>query len=267
VLDAGNPAAPGSGGSACAALDQRGTTRPQGAACDAGAVERTAGDPGTTSTSTTIVTTTSTSTSSTTLPVACLSEVEFVETRLTIENLGAPLGDERIDFRGRIPFAKRQPVRKFKFPKAGAQIQIVDAGAGNVPLFDLTLAGGAAVPPGKRGKRGACAAGDGWKKNAYANESGAFPPACAAGSANGLRSLTFTDGRKRGGGLLVEFIAAGASVPRPQSTPRIAVIPGTSAAFDTAPSSCGSLAFHPLSCAFDGTSTVLTCFSIPPPPE
>ena len=39
AIDAGNPAAPGSGG-ACAATDQRGVVRPQGAACDIGAYER-----------------------------------------------------------------------------------------------------------------------------------------------------------------------------------------------------------------------------------
>ncbi|HYN87026.1 MAG TPA: choice-of-anchor Q domain-containing protein, partial [Ardenticatenaceae bacterium] len=45
ALDAGNPAAPGSGGSACAAVDQRGTPRPKDAnddgtvRCDIGAVE------------------------------------------------------------------------------------------------------------------------------------------------------------------------------------------------------------------------------------
>ena len=39
VADAGNPAAPGSGGTACPATDQRGETRPIGVACDIGAVE------------------------------------------------------------------------------------------------------------------------------------------------------------------------------------------------------------------------------------
>ncbi len=41
VVDAGNPAAPGSGGLACAATDQRGFVRPIGDHCDIGAVERT----------------------------------------------------------------------------------------------------------------------------------------------------------------------------------------------------------------------------------
>ena len=40
AIDAGNPAAPGSGGTACPATDQRGETRPSGIACDAGAFER-----------------------------------------------------------------------------------------------------------------------------------------------------------------------------------------------------------------------------------
>ena len=39
AIDAGNPAIPGSGGNACAATDQRGVSRPQGARCDIGAFE------------------------------------------------------------------------------------------------------------------------------------------------------------------------------------------------------------------------------------
>lgn len=39
AIDAGNPAAPGSGGNACEATDQRGISRPQGISCDMGAYE------------------------------------------------------------------------------------------------------------------------------------------------------------------------------------------------------------------------------------
>ncbi|MFL6196073.1 MAG: choice-of-anchor Q domain-containing protein [Thermoanaerobaculia bacterium] len=42
ALDAGNPAAPGSGNGACEATDQRGATRPGGPRCDIGAFELTA---------------------------------------------------------------------------------------------------------------------------------------------------------------------------------------------------------------------------------
>lgn len=41
AIDTGNPAAPGSGGDACAAIDQRGFVRPIGAQCDIGAFEGT----------------------------------------------------------------------------------------------------------------------------------------------------------------------------------------------------------------------------------
>ncbi len=39
AIDGGNPAAPGSGGTACPTTDQRGESRPTGAACDVGSVE------------------------------------------------------------------------------------------------------------------------------------------------------------------------------------------------------------------------------------
>jgi hypothetical protein len=41
AIDAANPTIPGSGGSACSAIDQRGVARPQGSACDMGAYEYT----------------------------------------------------------------------------------------------------------------------------------------------------------------------------------------------------------------------------------
>src|SRR5262249_46980617 len=44
ALNAANPAAPGSGGGACEAVDQRGVARPIGGRCDMGAVETPCGD-------------------------------------------------------------------------------------------------------------------------------------------------------------------------------------------------------------------------------
>jgi hypothetical protein len=49
ALDTGDPGVPGSGGTTCEATDQRGTTRPQGTACDIGAFE-VGGTPTTTTT-------------------------------------------------------------------------------------------------------------------------------------------------------------------------------------------------------------------------
>jgi len=44
AIDAGNPLPPGGGGFTCAGTDQRNVTRPQGAACDMGAVEHRVGE-------------------------------------------------------------------------------------------------------------------------------------------------------------------------------------------------------------------------------
>jgi CSLREA domain-containing protein len=44
AIDAGNPAAPGRGGSTCPLFDQRGVARPQGTACDSGAYETVGGE-------------------------------------------------------------------------------------------------------------------------------------------------------------------------------------------------------------------------------
>ena len=88
ALDAGDPAVPGSGGTACEATDQRGATRPVdgdgigSAVCDIGAYERldiltttTSTTTTTTSSSTSSSTPTSSSTSSTTLPAGDCASV------------------------------------------------------------------------------------------------------------------------------------------------------------------------------------------------
>jgi hypothetical protein len=49
AIDKGDPGTPGSGGTTCEAVDQRGVTRPQGTACDIGAFEA-GGEPTTTTT-------------------------------------------------------------------------------------------------------------------------------------------------------------------------------------------------------------------------
>ena len=65
AIDAGNPAAPGSGGLACEATDQRGVARPVGPRCDIGAFEGSVTST-TTTTSTTVTTTTVTTVTTTT---------------------------------------------------------------------------------------------------------------------------------------------------------------------------------------------------------
>jgi hypothetical protein len=66
AINAGNPAAPGSGGTACEATDQRGVVRPVGPRCDVGAFEGKVPPPKPRPTTTTIPTTTTTTAAPTT---------------------------------------------------------------------------------------------------------------------------------------------------------------------------------------------------------
>ncbi len=80
LVDTGDPGTPGSGGTTCAAVDQRGFNRPAGSGCDIGAVER---DASAGTTTTTLATTTSTSTSTTTTVVTTTTTSSLASTTST----------------------------------------------------------------------------------------------------------------------------------------------------------------------------------------
>jgi CSLREA domain-containing protein len=88
VIDAGNPAVPGSGSPACEALDQQGVPRPQGVRCDIGAVE-SGGTP-------TTSTTTSTSTTTTTIAPIC-GQVPLGGCQASLSGKGSLLIKDRSD--------------------------------------------------------------------------------------------------------------------------------------------------------------------------
>lgn len=72
----------------------------------------------------------------------------------------------------------------------GAQLLIEDLGSGSASLYELSRFT-TPVPPQTAG---VCAAGDGWDaaRTMYRNRSGALdPPACTAGSANGLGQIRY----------------------------------------------------------------------------
>jgi CSLREA domain-containing protein len=89
AIQAGNPAAPGSGGLACEATDQRGVVRPVGSRCDIGAVESSV--TGTTIASTSTTTTSTTSSTTTTLcgpaPQIGCQPALAQKSKLTLKNL------------------------------------------------------------------------------------------------------------------------------------------------------------------------------------
>jgi CSLREA domain-containing protein len=259
LVDAGDPATPGSGGTACAAVDQRGYSRPAGSGCDIGAVERDATASTTTttlatttttststSTTTTVATTTTTSTvasttTSTTAPPPPTSSTTVPPSTTTTTTLPPPLCQGGAPMQGmtlRIAKAGGTAARLVLGGSlmlgagtppvldpagSGMQLLIEDLGAGG-PLLDLT-AGAAPIPPGVKGT--GCGPKDGWKGTTYANRSGAVaPPACPPGSAHGLRRLQLKDRRARGRGLSFNLQTAGSPLPMPVGPLRVTLVVG-----------------------------------------
>lgn len=124
----------------------------------------------------------------------CTDGVLGADVKLKLGKLDAPAGDEKAVFKGKLGFLPGDPA-VFDPATQGAQILIEDAGAGNAVLFELSHA---TVPvPGGPG----CGPDDGWSVNTagttykYKNKSGALPPGCAPGSANGLQAIKLKDKR------------------------------------------------------------------------
>jgi hypothetical protein len=90
---------------------------------------------------------------------------------------------------------------------SGVQVRLADAGGALLEVF---------VPPAAAGLP--CGQGDGWTlKNAthvYANRSGALPPLCLPGSAQGLSSLKLTDDRAGASGAVL-YGVGGKAIPLP----------------------------------------------------
>ena len=132
---------------------------------------------------------------------------------LAVSKLTAPDGGQRLLMKGLFNSATAPlPID----PAAnGVHIHAADASG---PFYDVSLPGGS----------GGCAAGDGWttvglgfdKIWIYRNRSGALPPACTPGSANGITSVQITDQRlKSKHGLQFKVKMKKGSVLRVPTTP------------------------------------------------
>jgi len=108
---------------------------------------------------------------------------------VTIKKVGAPLGDEILRVRGSLFFSGGIPVPSLD---VGAQILVEDLGSGGAAVYELTTET-TPVPPSSVTE---CDPREGWvvssMKTQYRNRSGALdPPACTAGSAEGLSKLLY----------------------------------------------------------------------------
>jgi hypothetical protein len=152
--------------------------------------------------------------------------------KLTIQKVGAPIGDEKMVVKGTLQVPAGVP-----FDPAGSGLQLlVEDVADGTPFLAALLAS-----PG-------CGGGDGWKKTTYKNASGAVPPGCAAGSANGLRVLKMKDKRASGGGITFRGQVKNGSMPAPVGRLRIAMALGVPGG------ACVTYTFPPGACSAKGAA-------------
>jgi hypothetical protein len=131
---------------------------------------------------------------------------------LTVKKILPPAGDEAITFRGSIVDPPLAP-GAYDPSVDGAEIALTGAGV----LYQRAAPG--AVPPGLVGT--GCGPLDGWKVSGrspsrsftYRNLTNALPPACLAGSANGLRVLKLKDRLARDHTLQVQLTVKNATLP------------------------------------------------------
>src|SRR5262249_5033873 len=112
--------------------------------------------------------------------------------QLTIKKILAPTGDEGITLRGKI---LNPPPTPGAYHPSGEGAAVAITG----PATIYARANPTPVPPGLQGS--GCGTLDGWKVSGrapnrtytYKNLTGALPPGCAPGSANGLKVLKLKD--------------------------------------------------------------------------
>jgi endo-1,4-beta-D-glucanase Y len=108
--------------------------------------------------------------------------------KLKLAGLTSAPGEQRLTLKASLFFAGGIPVAA-PFVN-GAQLLIEDLGNGNASIYELSRF----TTPVPAQSAGVCEAGEGWDaaRNRYRNRSGALdPPACTAGSANGLSQIRY----------------------------------------------------------------------------
>ena len=228
--------------------DQRGSTRPAdgdgiGAAiCDIGAYELP-GVPASTSTTSSTLGVPSTTTTTSTLPPppVCAGGVAIERAMLVVRKTASPTGDESLVFKGTLDFTTGTPTF-FEPRESGAQVLVEDIGNDSSAIFELSHRT-RPVPSGA-----GCDSRDRWTRTRYANVSGRIdPPACTAGSANGLRTLRFKDRRRKGKGIAFIVTTKGSNLGTPVGPFRGTIVLGASAVA-SASGECGVKAFTPSAC-------------------
>jgi cysteine-rich repeat protein len=158
---------------------------------------------------------------------------------LTFKGIGAPTGDEGFTFKGKIADA---PVQHLEYDPSVEGLEVAFTSGAAV----YVLAGAAGIPPGGVGT-GCDPLKDGWKAKpgsyVYKNASGALPPACTPGSANGVRVVKIKDKIDRDGTLLFRVKARGATIALAPTAPLVATIVLGQSPAAGASGRCGQITF------------------------
>jgi len=255
AIDAGPPAGCTDFSTPPVALitDQRGEPRHLdgdglgGVVCDIGAFELIPMPGSTTTVTTTTTASTESPTTSTTLVPVCAGGVAIVRPRLVVRRAVASSGEQAMRLAGGLVFPAGEPAA-FDPASTGAQVLVEDLGNGGAVVFELSHR--TRPIPGGAG----CDARDGWRKARYTNASGRIdPPACPAGSANGLRALRFKDRRKKGKGIAFLLATTGSRLPSLVGPLRATIVIGGSAVASSV-GDCGTHAFAPGDCVIRRTT-------------
>jgi hypothetical protein len=146
--------------------------------------------------------------------------------QVKIGGLTQPPGGQSLQVKGTLFFPAGIPASAPYV--AGAQLLVEDVGNGNAALYELSRF----TTPVPSQAAGVCEAGDGWDaaRYMYRNRSGAMdPPACTAGSANGLGQIRYK--ARSAYDLDLQLKAKGASIAAPVGPLRLTWVlgPGQSA--------------------------------------
>jgi hypothetical protein len=135
-------------------------------------------------------------------------------------------GDENLTLTATVSLLAGQPA-VLDPASQGMQLLVDQPGAPPVPFLRLTDRPGRSDSSG-RARHGLRPQGR-LENKGYTNTSGALPPACAPGSARGIRSIKLEDRRTKGKGIGVTVKVSGATLPLPTAPLRVTIVFGASA--------------------------------------
>jgi cysteine-rich repeat protein len=191
--------------------------------------------------------------------LACSGGWAVSNARLSLKKLDGTANDEEMVLKGRLDVP---PGVTFDPARTGVQLLLREDGVGGRTIFELTNHTFVIPPSTFSG----CDHSDGWRganagrRQKYTNESKCLgPPACAPGSANGLKTVAFSDKREIGRGIDFAMKTKGSSIVTPGRTTLVATLVLGTEPSDAASGNCAQRAFGTATCKVSTTGATIAC--------